>query len=203
VAANSGSTRSGTLTIAAQTVTVTQGAPPTAPCAYAVTPTTQNLPYGGGNATIRVIITEGSGCTWTATSNSSFLTITEGANGSPDGYVTARASLNTGPQRTGTVTVAGQTLTIIQSAQSCPVSLSPASSSVPAGGGVVRVSVSASGCDWVAVSNSSFLTVDPAQRGANGTGFTLIAVAANAGVARTGTVTIANQTFTVSQAAGP
>jgi hypothetical protein len=193
------------VTIAGHTVTVTQSAAATAPCAYTVTPTTQNMPYGGGNATIDVANTQGTGCTWNATTNSSFLTIIEGANGSGSGKVTARASLNTGPQRTGTVTVAGQTVSVIQATQSCPVSLSPGSSSVPAGGGVVRVSVSTSGaaCDWVAVSNSSFLTVDPGQRGANGTGFTLIAVAANAGLARTGTVTIANQTFTVSQAAGP
>jgi hypothetical protein len=60
-----------------------------------------------------------------------------------------------------------------------------------------------SGCAWTAGSNAPWLTI---TSGASGTGNGTVgfAAAANTGVARTGTLTIAGQPFTVTQAAvGP
>ena len=59
--------RTGTLTIAGQTVTVTQeGA-----CAYTVAPTTQNVLAAGGSQSVAV--TTASGCNWTGVSNDTTL----------------------------------------------------------------------------------------------------------------------------------
>ena len=67
-----------------------------------------------------VNVTASAGCAWTATSNDpSLLNINSGASGSGNGTVTytIAANSNTG-QRTGTLTVAGQTVTVTQAGAS-------------------------------------------------------------------------------------
>jgi hypothetical protein len=83
----------------------------------------------------------------------------------------------------------------------CTFSISPTSSSQPAGGGSGSVTVTAgAGCAWTAVSNAAFITITGGSSG-SGNGTVTYAVAANtATTSRTGTMTIAGHTFTVSQA---
>ncbi|HYL72707.1 MAG TPA: putative Ig domain-containing protein [Bryobacteraceae bacterium] len=83
---------------------------------------------------------------------------------------------------------------------SCSYSLSAAAQSFAAAGGAGSVNVIAGqGCGWNAASNASFITVTSGASGA-GNGPVGFSVAANSGAARTGTLTIAGQTFTVNQA---
>lgn len=83
----------------------------------------------------------------------------------------------------------------------CSFSISPTSASVAAAGGTGTVSVTATaGCTWSAVSNATFITVTGGSSG-TGNGTVSYSVAANgATTSRTGTITIAGQTFTVTQA---
>jgi Zn-dependent metalloprotease len=83
----------------------------------------------------------------------------------------------------------------------CSFSISPSSASFAATGGTGNVSVSApAGCNWTAVSNATFITVTAGSSG-SGSGTVSYSVAANAGTtSRTGTLTIAGLTFTVTQA---
>ena len=67
----------------------------------------------GGTGIIRV--TSGSSCAWQASSSASWITITSGGSGTGPGNVQYTIANNTGAQRTGTVTVAGQTYLITQS----------------------------------------------------------------------------------------
>ncbi|MCU1227708.1 MAG: hypothetical protein JWO97_592 [Acidobacteria bacterium] len=61
------------------------------------------------------IIAVTSACAWTAVSNSGFISITGGANGNGNGNVTYSIAANlTSLQRSGTMTIAGQTVTITQ-----------------------------------------------------------------------------------------
>jgi M6 family metalloprotease-like protein len=84
----------------------------------------------------------------------------------------------------------------------CTYSISPTSASVPATGGSGTVTVTAgSGCTWTATSNAGWITVTSGASG-SGNGSVGYSVAGNAGAARTGTLTIAGQTFTVNQGAG-
>jgi peptidyl-Asp metalloendopeptidase len=85
---------------------------------------------------------------------------------------------------------------------SCTYSVSPASQSFGEAGGSGSVNVNAgAGCGWTAASNSGFLSVTGANSG-SGNGTVAFSVAANPNTApRSGTLTIAGQTFTVSQAA--
>ncbi|HEX8492025.1 MAG TPA: M36 family metallopeptidase [Pyrinomonadaceae bacterium] len=83
----------------------------------------------------------------------------------------------------------------------CTYSISPTSATQPAGGGTGSVSVTAgAGCSWTAVSNATFITITGGSSG-SGNGTVTYSVAANGSTSqRTGTLTIAGRTFTVTQA---
>ena len=86
----------------------------TAPCVFTLAPTGASAPYAGGAGTVGVT-TSASGCAWTATSNSSFITVTGGAAGTGNGTVSYGVARNPGrPARAGTITIAGQVFTINQ-----------------------------------------------------------------------------------------
>jgi len=93
---------------------------------------------------------------------------------------------------------------LIQAGQACTYSISPSSALFAASGGSGSVSVKApSGCAWQAVSNDSWITITSGSTG-SGNGTVNYSVAANASTSqRTGTMTIAGQTFTVTQAGAP
>jgi hypothetical protein len=200
-AANTGALRTGTLTIAGLPFTVTQDAG-AVPCTYSIAPTSQNVDANANTGTVTV--TAGNGCAWTAVSNAlPWLTVTSGASGTGNGPVGFSVAANTGAARTGTVTIAGQTFTVSQAAGvvPCTYSISPTSQNVDANANTGTVTVTAgNGCAWTAVSNAPWLTVTSPASG-TGNGSAGFSVAANTGAARTGTLTIAGQTFTVSQAA--
>jgi hypothetical protein len=54
------------------------------------------------------------GCHWTAASHDPWITVTAGASGSGSGTVVFDLGRNRGNGRTGTLTVAGTTVTVIQ-----------------------------------------------------------------------------------------
>ena len=197
VAANTGtSARTGTLTAAGRTFTITQNG---ASCSYSILPSSVSLgPTGGTGA---VSVSSLAGCPWTAASNVSWVTIASGGSGSGSGQVNYSVAVNTSPsQRTGTMTIGGRTFTITQQGEPCSYSISPDSQSVLSGEESGLVSVSAGDeCSWSAQSQSSWITIVSGQTG-KGNGNVQYAVATNPGdQARTGTLTIAGKNFTVTQ----
>ncbi len=201
VAANSTSgPRTGGLTVAGEFYAVSQEGGQA--CSYSISPTTQSVAAGGGNGTVSVSTT--SGCGWTAVSNASWITLTSGSSGSGNGIVYYMVSANSGASsRTGTLTIAGSTHTVTQAGQSCAYSISPASQSMGASGGNGTVNVTTtSGCAWTAVSNASWITLTSGSSG-SGNGTVNYTVTANGTTSsRTGTMTIAGNTFTVTQTGG-
>lgn len=86
-------------------------APP--PCTYAVSPTSAS--YAAAAATGTVSVTAAAGCTWTAKANVTWIRVTAGASGTGPGSVTYSVAKNTAKNaRTGTLTIAGQTVTVTQ-----------------------------------------------------------------------------------------
>src|SRR5206468_3314528 len=84
----------------------------------------------------------------------------------------------------------------------CTFSLSPTSASPASGAttGSVNVTASASTCAWTAASNATWITVTGGSSG-TGNGTVSDSITANTGAtARSGTITVAGQTFTVNQA---
>jgi hypothetical protein len=85
--------------------------------------------------------------------------------------------------------------------QSCNFTLGSTSINVAAAGGSPSVTVTTqAGCTYSATTSSSFISVASGSPG-NGSGTVILNVAANAGAARSDTVLIAGQTFTVNQSA--
>jgi uncharacterized repeat protein (TIGR03803 family) len=82
----------------------------------------------------------------------------------------------------------------------CTFSITSNSANFSAAGGSCNVSVTASnGCAWTATSSDpSFITINSGSSGL-GSGTVSYTVAANPGTARSGTMTIGGQTFTVDQ----
>jgi hypothetical protein len=81
--------------------------------------------------------------------------------------------------------------------------LSRPSEAVGATGGRIAVDVATlNGCGWTATSPVNWIVVAPGQSG-SASGTVGLAVAANSGAVRVAAVTIAGQTFTVTQAAAP
>jgi len=88
-------------------------------CTYAVTPTTAS--YGAAGGTGLVSVATQAGCSWTVTSNQpAFLSVTSGG-GSGNGTAGYFVALNGSAQRSGTLTVGGQTVVITQTSVSVPV----------------------------------------------------------------------------------
>ena len=86
---------------------------------------------------------------------------------------------------------------------SCVSALNPSSASAPAAGGTGTIPVTATtGCAWTAVSNAAWITITSGASGSgNGTvGYTVVS---GTGAERVGTITIAGQTFTVTQSIYP
>jgi Viral BACON domain len=193
--------QTGSMTIAGQTYIVTQAA---AACAFSLDFTNASVSAAGASGDITVTA-NGTNCDWTAVSNDSFITITNGTSGTSgtgNGTVTVTVATNTDTvARTGTLTIAGQTFTVTEDAAACIVSIDSTAANFPATGGSSNVMVTANGtnCDWTAISNSSSITI---TSGTNGIGSDTVSytVTANTGTARTVTMTIADQTFTVHQA---
>jgi len=198
VALNTGPERTGTLTIAGQDFTVAQHAAAQF-CTFSVSPTSQSIGAGGGSGTLSV--TAGAGCAWTASSNAPWITITAGAAGAGNGGVSFNIAVNSAPARQGTLTIAGQTFTVNQ-ASGCTYSISPTSQSVGAGGSNGSTTVTTgSQCQWSIVSNDPWISFNGSANRTGG-GNVNFSSAANTGPARQGTLTIAGQTFTISQATG-
>ncbi len=115
------------------------------------------------------------------------------------------------PNETFTVNLSGATNAVILGGVGtgtiitddiCLYSISPTSLNIGASGGAgntISVTTQA-GCAYTAVSNNGFITVTSGASG-TGSGTVIFTVAANSGAARTGTTTVAGQTFTVNQAA--
>jgi hypothetical protein len=203
LANNTGSTRTGTVTIAGHTFTITQQA---VVCSYSISPTSQTFTSESGAGSVNVNASPG--CAWTVSTNRGswdWIGISSGTSGTGNGRVSYIVlANNTGSSRTGTLSIAGQTFTITQQAGgACTYSISPFGIIFGKAGGSDSVNVTTtSGCSWTASTNSGIWDWIGINSGWSGTGngtVNYIVLPNNTGQNRTGTVTIAGKTFTVTQ----
>ena len=124
-----------------------------------------------------------------------------GDSGTGNGSVRLAVATNMGQSaRTGTVVVASATFTIEQAgAQACSYTIKPTYYNAGRGPDDVRVEVrSTSGCAWSATSSAGWVSVTEGATGI-GNGSVRLLVQANSGGARTTTLMIAGEPFTLSQ----
>jgi len=174
-------------------------------CTYRLSATAIAVPAKGGPKTVQVT-TQSPGCSWTARSNDPFITITSGGSSPGSGTVHFLVAGNTNAaDRAGTLTVAGQMVTVNQAGGGCAVALSPVSAKFKASGGTgtVKVTPGLTNCDWSAASNNGFITLTTSASG-TGKGSIGYSVAGNATtVAQSGSITIGGETFTIDEAGVP
>jgi all-beta uncharacterized protein/BACON domain-containing protein len=116
--------------------------------------------------------------------------------------VTANAN---SAERTGTLTVAGQAVSVRQDGVApCTIEISPASASFSKDSATGTFNVTAADhCDWSATSNASWLAVVTGGQG-KGNGSVGYSLERNRdATGRSGAITVANRTFTVTQAGDP
>ncbi len=174
-------------------------------CVFSISPASSNFSAAGGNDIINVSLTSGPAtCSRTATSNANWITISFGTPGTGNGTVGFTVQAN--PfivERSGTISVAGSTFTVTQSAGSCTYSISPSSSNVSANGGSgsFNLTVGANTCPWTAVSSSpDWLIITSATSGAGSATIKYTASSNPTTASRSATIATGGQSFTVTQA---
>lgn len=212
--ANSGLAREGTIVAGGQNFVLTQPGLVQTSCDVLLTPTSFDVCLSKGTVVSQV--SAASSCSWTATSDASWLTVQSGTGtGAQD--ITAEHGFNYDAPREGTVTVRGGTGGLVQtfkvSQAGCRYTVSQSTFAIPVGGGsgtfgVTQVTepIACGGplmnrCEWTPTTDVAWITItNPAQRtGDDPVDFT---VAANAtGAARTGTITVRDKTVQVNQSA--
>lgn len=169
-------------------------------CSFTRSPTSSTFSSSGGTG--NVIITGPNECGWSARSNDSWIKITSRTIGQGNGFVSYSVSANPDAfPRTGTMAIAGDTFVVYQDGAGCSYTIAPTSQSFGSSEGTGSVSVTAPrGCNWAAQSNAPWIRITSKSSG-NGNGTVKYSVALNEyTVTRTGTLTIAGQTFTITQA---
>lgn len=159
-----------------------------------IDPPSRSFTKDGGAGSI---LTLGSG-SWTATTPDSWITITPRTSGTVgESCIYVVASNFSADTRTGQVNINGNTHTVSQFGY--PATLTPNTATVDLDGGTGTVSISvAAGVSWTATSNSDWIEVSPASGLSSGA--VTYTVEPNPGVSiRKGSLTIAGQTFTVTQ----
>jgi len=192
---NTGSQRSGTINISGQTYNVTQAAAVAQGCAQ-LSPASESFTSAGGSNSVNIIADENCEYAATASSNDFWITVTSVSNT----VVSYSVEPNPGNARTGTLLIANRTFTVTQET-GCTFSLSPTAQSFDAIGGFGSFNVTTPNprCSWTPISNASWLHVYSVTTGAGNGTVSFYLDANSSGVDRTGTISVANQTFTVSQ----
>ena len=197
---NQGATsRSGFMTIALQTVTVTQAG---AVCTFSMTPASQNFPVGGGASTFAVQ----ANCTFQATSNAGWITVP--ANGVPAVPVSYSVAANTCvAARSGAITVQQTnlpkppTLAVTQDGSPNNLSLSAYSATVSSASSDGRITVTTGdGCGWSATADVTWVQITFGSPG-TGNGGISYHLLANTVAQRTGSIHVGSLTYTITQQA--
>ena len=195
VAANNSGPRTGILTIAGQPYTISQSGT----CGYKLSPI--NRTHGYSPASNFVSLTASNTCAWSVVVTNPWITISSNASGTGSANIGYVVATNATPfDRLGAISVADQSLVLLQHGYPCNFSLSPTNDSYPgaATSGVVVVTATV-GCPWSAVNTNTWITIIAGQNG-TGTGSVSYTVDPNlTSVSRTGLVVIAGQSYTVVQ----
>jgi uncharacterized repeat protein (TIGR01451 family) len=135
------SLRSGTITIGAQTFTITQTG---IGCSFTLASPSISVAAAGTNGSVNFTASAGD-CGWTVGSSVPWITITSGGSGTGNSTVNYSVAANLGSTlRTGTITIGGQTFTVNQAAGLTVLFSAPAYT-IGEGAGSTTVTVTRSG----------------------------------------------------------
>ena len=164
VQTTTGTAREGTLTVAGQTIRVSQGLG----CDYTVSPASLTVPAAGG--TERLVVSTDAECAWSAqTGNLGPLPWVSLAplNGVGSGSVTVTVVRNDGPQRQAAMIVAGRSVLVTQ-ASGCTFTVTPVqppTAGQAAFNGTLTIAVPEGSemCSWSATTTADWITLGRAS----------------------------------------
>lgn len=168
-------------------------------CQYSISPTSAFFPQSGGNGNLTITVQ--GGCDWQALGIPSWITGFPNA-GTGTQTVSFTVAPNGGAARRANISINGQSFKVVQG-DSCSFTIAPSSTSLPfqGGSGTLTITASTPSCEWSVLDLPDWITGIPTD--GVGTQTLTFSVAANAGLARSATLNISGQLFTVSQAANP
>ncbi len=186
-------TRIGTILVASQAFTITQTG---LACSVTANPLSIQIPSTGAQGSINIMAPDS--CNWNASAAPSWIVLSN-SSGTAQGIVSYAVAANpTSQVRIGTITIANQIVSVSQEPTVCGQTLTPANANVSAIAGTYSVNVATS-CNYAAVSNSGWIKL---VSNASGTGTADVGYAVSANnspEARTGTIAVGSQLFSVSQ----
>ncbi|MDD3845574.1 MAG: BACON domain-containing carbohydrate-binding protein [Syntrophorhabdaceae bacterium] len=220
----SGSPRTGRVEIDRKFITISQGYSGT--CTFSVSPASVLVPWQGTDAdprgassppsTLSLSCTKAS-CPWTVKTSANWIKLLN-AIGAGSGTVQFRVIANrSGSPRTGTIQVAGKTITVKQQAEAakgaatatgttrnaCKATISPSSVTVESRGSSGQFKVETrDDCPWTAKTRTPWIGITSGASSKGG-GTVQYTVGENKGTKRTGTITAAGKTFRISQKEAP
>jgi hypothetical protein len=167
--------RNGTLSVGGQTITVRQQGRSSVSCTYELSqPFADYGPEGGSGSFTVATVPE---CRWSAASDSPWVTINSGAQGSGNGTVRYAVGSNSAALgRDASITLGDRSFEVRQAgnATQCEYSLTPVQFDVcMLAGAVQAILMTQAGCPWTAVPSASWISL---PGGSGGTGPAVIAL---------------------------
>ena len=128
-------------------------------CTFTLSTTSMTMGAAGGAGSVTV--TTGNQCAWTASSGVSWITATGGtAVTGPGAFTFTVAALASATSRNGSLTVAGQAVSVTQQGIACAYALLPASRTFDAAGATATFDVNTdAACGWTAAATAPWLSV--------------------------------------------
>ncbi len=164
------------------------------PCTFVLT--TAEIDATGAGGTFNIGIQTGAACAWSVTGLPAWITASA-ISGMGPATVTLTLPVDYIATRTAALTVAGLPVTVNQAI--CAFEIDPGGQSFTAAGGAGTITVTATtGCSWQAINTLPFVLLVGNTIG-TGSGTVNFTVAADAGIDRAGTFTVAGLSFTVQQ----
>lgn len=167
-----------------------------------LSPASQSFTTAGGPGVIAV--TYDPACAWTVAGVPGWITVTAGS-GQGNGTATYSVAANTGSARSATLTIGNRNFSVSQTgvAPTCSPSavpgISPLGQNFTSAGGSGSITVThGAGCSWTVSGVPAWMTIVSGSSGTqNGT--VSYTVQANAGAARSATLTVATKSYTLTQ----
>jgi len=179
--------------------TTSVSGPTPARCGVSITNSPPEIPASGGSGSL--VVNMERECTWSASVQDPWITLSATSG---QGVATISYSVQPNPngnRRLGRVVVSEQSIEVSQAAAPCQYSVSPSAADAPPAQGELSLALTATpGCQWTARSNAEWIG-GPIPSSGVGSATVQVAIAANTAEARTGSVTLADTTFRVTQAA--
>jgi uncharacterized protein DUF5666/all-beta uncharacterized protein/BACON domain-containing protein len=178
---------------------LTQSAGPTpVKCQTALSGLPSTIDSSG--ARLSATVTASRECSWSVTTDAGWIQVSPGS-GQGDGAVAVVVAANANASgRSGTIILNDARTSLTQKAAPCRFGLGTSAAQIPAQGGPLAVTVSAtSGCGWTVSTDASW--IHAARTSGAGSGTADFTVDSNAGGQRTATLTVAGLRVSVTQLA--